>query len=147
MNDYDHESWDTRPAETVYDWSWDTGGFEWGVTEYHAVALDGGTVEFEFVDAPSLNGDTITYSYRTKNRKAAQAGAVVAQIAVLKGHNLIGTGSNKLKSDLGPNDTGASSIRPLNYTTEDGEYEISVTIGHDAKSVKYRVQSGSISAA
>ena len=138
--------WDA-PGETVYDHSWDTGGFEDGVHAYEALAVDGGVVEFEFVDPPTLSGDTISYSYKTKDRKKAQAGAVVAQIAVLKGDNeLIGGGSNKLKTDLGPNDTGASSIRPQNYTSADGDYTITITIGNDVRTVKYRIQSGSITA-
>lgn len=134
-------------GETVYDCSWDTGGFEDGVHLFEAYAADGGMVEFEFVDAPSLSGDTINYTYRTKDRKRAQAGAVVAQIAVLKGdHELIGGGSNKLKSELGPNDTGASSIRPQNYTAADGDYAITITINTDVRTVAYRIQSGSITA-
>jgi len=138
--------WDA-PGETVYDHSWDTGGFEDGVHAYEALAVDGGVVEFEFVDPPTLSGDTITYSYKTKDRKKALAGAVVAQIAVLKGDNeLIGGGSNKLKTDLGPNDIGASSIRPQNYTSADGDYTITITIGNDIRTVKYRIQGGSISA-
>jgi hypothetical protein len=134
-------------GETVYDCSLDTGGFEEGVHAYDAYAADGGVVEFEFIDAPALSGDNITYTYRTKDRKRAQAGAVVAQIAVMKGDNeLIGGGSNKLRSDLGPNDTGASSIRPQNYTSADGDYSINITIGSDVRTVKYRIHSGSISA-
>ena len=140
--------WDDGGAgETVYDSGWDTGGFEDGVHAFEALAVDGGVVEFEFVDPPTLSGDTITYTYKTKDRKKAQAGAVVAQIAVLKGDNeLIGGGSNKLKQDLGPNDTGSSSIRPQNYTAADGDYSINITIGNDVRTVKYRIQSGSISA-
>ena len=135
------------PGETVYDAGWDTGGFEDGVHSYEAYASDGGVVEFEFIDPPSLSGDTITYTYRTKDKKRAQAGAVVAQIAVMKGDNeLIGGGSNKLKTDLGPNDTGSSSIRPQNYTSADGDYSINITIGGDVRTVKYRIQGGSISA-
>ena len=141
-------SWDAGGyGETVYDCSWDTGGFEEGVHAYDAYASDGGVVEFEFVDAPALSGDTITYTYKTKDRKRAQAGAVVAQLAVMKGDNeLIGGGSNKLKSELGPNDTGASSIRPQNYTSADGDYSINITIGNDVRTVKYRIQNGSITA-
>lgn len=116
-------------------------------TRTNTYASDGGVVEFEFVDAPALSGDTITYTYKTKDRKRAQAGAVVAQLAVMKGDNeLIGGGSNKLKSELGPNDTGASSIRPQNYTSADGDYSINITIGNDVRTVKYRIQSGSITA-
>jgi hypothetical protein len=134
-------------GETVYDSSWDTGGFEDGLHAFEAYASDGGVVEFEFVDPPALSGDTITYTYRTKDRKTAQPGSVVAQIAVLKGdHELIGGGSNKLKTELRPNDTGASTIRPQNYTAADGDYTITITIGGDVRSVPYRIHAGSISA-
>ena len=72
---------------------------------------------------------------------------MVAQIAVMKGdHELIGGGSNKLRSDLGPNDTGASSIKPQNYTSADGDYSINITIGSDVRTVRYRIQGGSITA-
>jgi hypothetical protein len=40
----------------------------------------------------------------------------------------------------------ASSIRPQNYTSADGDYSISITIGNDVRTVKYRIQSGSITA-
>ena len=48
-------------------------------------------------------------------------------------------GSNKLRTELGPHDVGGGRINPAQYTVEDGDYYLSVTVGGDVKYVSYRM--------
>jgi hypothetical protein len=95
--------------------------------------------DFEFVDGPTWNGDAVEWSYRTVGGATAPSGTEVGSIAVIQGHNLIGGGSTTTHRDLGPNDIGATRVHPLPYTASDGDYELSITVGGDARSVHYRV--------
>jgi len=107
--------------------------------EYEAASYDTGPVQLEFVDRPALNGEDVEFSFRTVGGRTAPSGTVVAQVAVMRGRNLLGGGSTAIHSELGPNDIGASRIHPLQYTAEDGDYQLSITIGDDVRYVSYRV--------
>jgi hypothetical protein len=48
-------------------------------------------------------------------------------------------GTNKLRSELGPHDTGGARVNPAQFTSEDGEYYLNVTVGGVEKGVWYRV--------
>jgi hypothetical protein len=107
--------------------------------EYEAAGYDAGPVQLEFVDGPALNGEDVEFSFRTVGGRTAPSGTVVAQVAVMRDHNLLGGGTTSVHSELGPHDIGASRIHPLQYTAEDGDYQLSITIGSDVRSVSYRV--------
>jgi hypothetical protein len=115
--------------------------------EYEAAGSATGTpVQLEFVEGPTLNGEAVEWSYRTVGGATARSGTEVGSIAVMRGHSLIGGGSTTTHGDLGPHDIGATRIHPLQYTAEDGDYELSITIGGDARSVFYRIQDRQIQA-
>jgi hypothetical protein len=100
----------------------------------------GGPIELEFVDAPALNGEDVAWTFRTKGGRTAPAGTIVTQIAVMShDHKLLGGGSTTVHSDLGPHDIGGSRIHPVQYTADDGDYYLSLTIGSDVRYVSYRV--------
>jgi hypothetical protein len=106
------------------------------------------TVQFEFVDYPALSGDSVEFSFRTVGGATAPPGAIAAQIVVMShDHNILGGGTVTVRNGLGPHDTGANRIRPLQYTQNDGEYYLTITVGGDARHVSYRVSGGQISAA
>lgn len=108
---------------------------------YDAYAASGGVVQLEFVDSPALVGEVVEFSFRTVGGGTAPAGTVVASIAVVThDHNIIGGGTTKIRSDLGPGDIAASRINPIQYTSQDGEYYLAITIGGDSRNVAYRVQ-------
>src|SRR5436190_15828455 len=97
---------------------YDSSGFD-DASGYDA----GGDVQFEFVGAPALNGEDVEWTFRTVGGRTAPSGSVVAQIAVMsEDHNLLGGGTNTIHSELGPHDTGAGRIQPLQYTPHDGGY-------------------------
>jgi hypothetical protein len=99
----------------------------------------GGAVRLEFVDAPALNGEDVEFSFRPVGGRVA-SGTVVAQIVVMShDHNILGGGTTSIHSDLGPHDTGASRIHPLQYTPHDGDYYLSIDVGGDVRYVSYRV--------
>lgn len=113
---------------------WDSSGYD------SAESYDSGPVQFEFVDAPALNGENVEWSFRTVNRKTAPAGTVTSEIAVMThDHNLIRGGQNTLHTELGPHDIGGGRFNPVQYTHEDGDYYLSITVGGDVKYVSYRV--------
>ena len=110
------------------------------MTDDSASGYDAGPVELEFVDAPALNGEDVEWTFRSVGGRTAPAGTIAAQIAVMThDHNLLGGGTNTLHSELGPHDIGASRIHPLQYTADDGDYYLSITIGTDVRYVSYRV--------
>jgi hypothetical protein len=117
------------------------------MSEYESSGLDeasgydaGGPVQFEFVDAPALNGQDGEWSFRTAGGRTAPSGTVVAQIAVMShDHNLLGGGTTTVHSELGPHDVGASRVHPMQYTPNDGDYYLSITVGGDVKYVSYRI--------
>jgi len=115
---------------------------DWDISGYDTVeSYDTGPVQFEFVSAPAFNGEYVEWSFRTANHKSAPAGTVTSEIAVMThDHNLIRGGQNKLQSDMGPNDVGGGRINPAQYTHEDGDYYLSVTVGGDVKYVSYRIR-------
>jgi len=135
MSDWDSSSessgWDTGSSDSS---GWDTGS-------YDAAGYDaGGPVELEFVDAPALNGEDVEWTFRTKGGRTAPAGTVTAEIAVLThDHNLLGGGRNTLHTDLGPHDTGAARIHPIQYTSDNGEYYLSINVSGDTRYVSYKV--------
>lgn len=130
---------------SVYDSSYEDGGFDTGAMY---MAADAGLVQLEFVDAPALVGDAVQWSFRTVGGATAPPGTVTAEIAVMShDHNILGGGRNTLRTELGPHDVGASRVRPLQYTPNDGDYYLSINVGGDTRYVSYRIQSGSISAA
>ena len=99
-----------------------------------------GPVQFEFVDTPALNGEQVEWTYRTVGRGRAEPGTVTSQIAVMShDHRILGGGNSKLGGDLGPNDIGGGHFSPVQYTSEDGEYYVSVTVGDDVRYVSYCV--------
>ena len=113
---------------------WDSDGYN------QAEAYDSSPVRLEFVDAPAFSGDNVEWTFRTVGGRTAPSGTVSAQIAVMShDHNLIGGGQNTLHTELGPHDTGGGRINPVQYTHEDGDYYLSITIGDDVKYVSYRV--------
>jgi hypothetical protein len=117
------------------------------MSEYDASGFDaasgydaGGPVQLEFVDAPSLNGDDVEWTFRTVGGRVAPSGTVVAQIAVMShDHNLLGGGTTSIHSELGPHDVGASRIHPLQYKPDDGDYYVSIDVGGDVRYVSYRI--------
>ena len=120
---------------------------EWDSGEVEAAGEDAGPVEFEFVDAPTLNGQDVEWTFRTVHGRTAPAGTVVAQIAVMShDHNILGGGTNAIHSELGPQDIGGARIHPIQYTTDDGDYYFSITIGSDVRYVPYRIASHQVSA-
>ena len=114
---------------------YDSGGYD------EASAYDAGVpVQFEFVDAPALVGEDVEWSFRTMGGRTAPAGSVVSQIAVMShDHNILGGGSTSIHSELGPHDTGASRIHPMQYTAHDGDYYLSITVGSDVRYVSYKI--------
>jgi hypothetical protein len=103
-------------------------------------AGDEGPVRLEFVDPPALNGHDVDWTFRTIGGSTAPSGTVVAQIVVMShDHKILGGGTNTLHSELGPHDIGGGRISPLQYTRDDGEYYLSITIGDDARYVPYRI--------
>jgi len=103
-------------------------------------AASTGDVRFEFVDSPRLDGENVEFSFRTVGGATAPAGSVVAQIAVVSGdHNILGGGKTTIRAELGSHDVGASRINPLQYTRQDGDYYLTITVGGDARNVEYRV--------
>jgi hypothetical protein len=105
-----------------------------------ASAYDAGPVQLEFVDAPALNGEDVEWTFRTVGGRVAPAGTVVAQIAVMShDHNILGGGTTTVHSELGPHDTGASRIHPVQYTSANGDYYLSITVGGDVRYVSYRI--------
>ena len=115
---------------------------DWDISGYDTVeSYDSGPVQFEFVSAPAFNGEYVEWSFRTANHKSAPAGTVTSEIAVMThDHNLIRGGQNKLQSEMGPSDVGGGRINPAQYTHEDGDYYLSVTVGGDVKYVSYRIR-------
>jgi hypothetical protein len=113
----------------------DSSGFD-SASAYDA----GGPVQLEFVDAPALNGEDVEWTFRTVGGRSAPSGTIVAQIAVMShDHNILGGGTTSIHSELGPHDTGASRIHPVQYTANDGDYYLSITVGGDVKYVSYRI--------
>jgi len=130
---------------SVYDSSYEDSGFDTGAMY---MGTDAGVVQLQFVDPPALNGDAVQWTFRTVGGATAPVGTVTAEIAVMShDHNLLGGGRNTLRSELGPHDVGASRVRPLQYTPNDGEYYLSINVGGDTRMVSYRIHSGSIQAA
>jgi len=122
---------------------YDSSGYE------ESSAYDaGGPVQFEFVDAPTLNAEDIEWTFRTVGGRTAPAGSVVAQIAVMtQDHSLLGGGTNSIHSELGPHDTGGGRIHPLQYTPDNGAYYVSITIGNDVRYVSYQIHDHHVHAA
>jgi hypothetical protein len=117
-----------------------TADFEF--TDYYdAYAASGGSVQLQFVDAPTVRDEHVEWSFRTVGGATAPAGTVVAAIAVMShDHNIIGGGKTTIRDELGPHDVGASRVNPVQYTPQDGDYYMTVTVGSDARNVSYRVQ-------
>ncbi len=115
---------------------------DWDISGYDTVeSYDSGPLQFEFVSAPAFNGEYVEWSFRTVNHKSAPAGTVTSEIAVMThDHNLIRGGQNKLQTDMGGHDVGGGRINPAQYTVEDGDYYLSVTVGGDVKYVAYRIR-------
>jgi hypothetical protein len=100
----------------------------------------GGDVHLEFVDPPALVGEDIEFSFRTVGGGTAPAGTVVAQVVVMShDHNILGGGTTSIRTELGPHDTAGSRIHPLQYTSQDGDYYLTITVGGDVRHVAYRV--------
>jgi hypothetical protein len=100
----------------------------------------GGGVQLEFVDSPVLVGEDVEWTFRTVGGGTAPPGTVVAHVAVVShDHNILGGGTTSIRNELGPHDTGASRIHPLQYTPHDGDYSLTITVGSDARNVAYRV--------
>jgi hypothetical protein len=107
---------------------------------YDAYAATGGDVQFQFVDAPTVRDEHVEWSFRTVGGGTAPAGTVVAAIAVIShDHNILGGGKTTIRSELGPHDVGATRVNPVQYTSQDGDYYMTVTVGSDARSVGYRI--------
>jgi hypothetical protein len=104
-----------------------------------------GEVRFEFVDAPALSGDAIEFTFRNAGTQTAPGGSTVAQIVVMShDHNILGGGKATIRNDLHPGEVAGNRFRPLQYTSQDGEYYMTVTVGGDVRNVAYRVQGGRI---
>jgi hypothetical protein len=104
-----------------------------------------GDVRLEFVDSPRLDGETVEFSFRTVGGATAPAGTVVAAIALVSGdHNILGGGKTTIRDGLGPHDVGAARINPLQYTRQDGDYYLTITIGGEARNVEFRVADGRV---
>jgi hypothetical protein len=115
---------------------YDSSGFD-DASGYDA----GGPVRFDFVDPPALNGEDVEWTFRTVGGRTAPPGTVVAQIAVMShDHVLLGGGTNAIHSELGPHDTGGGRIHLVQYTPQDGDYYVSITIGDDVRYVSYRIR-------
>jgi hypothetical protein len=115
------------------------------MTDYDS--YNAGTVHLEFVDAPALNAEHIDWTFRTVGGATAPAGTVAAQIAVMShDHRILGGGTNTLHSELGPHDTGGGRINVLQYTHDDGDYYITITIGSDVRTVAYRIHNHEVHA-
>jgi hypothetical protein len=115
-------------------------------SSYEAAAHDG-PVQLEFVDPPTLSGDDVTWTYRTTGGRTAPSGTVVAQIVVTSHeHAILGGGTHTLRTDLGPHDMGGGSINPLQYTRDNGDYYLSITIGDDVRYVPYRIHDRQVEA-
>ena len=65
----------------------------------------------------------------------------VFQAGYLELNQQVRGGTNKLRTELGPHDVGAGRVNPAQYTREDGEYVLTVTIGSDIRRVPYRMHS------
>jgi hypothetical protein len=106
-----------------------------------------GPVQFEFVDAPALDGETVEWTFRTTGGRTAPAGTVATQIAVMShDHRILGGGSTTLHNELGPHDVGGGRFSPAQYTRDDGDYYLTITVGDDVKYVQYRVDDRGIRA-
>jgi hypothetical protein len=106
-----------------------------------ADAYAAGDVQFEFVDSPSLIGDNVEFTFRTVGGRTAPAGSVVSSIAVVTSdQRIIGGGKTTVRSELGGHDVGGSRINPAQYTREDGEYYLAITVGGDTRNVSYRIE-------
>lgn len=114
---------------------------------YDAYAAATGDVQLEFVDEPALRGEDVEWTFRAVGGRSVPAGTVVAQIAVMShDHNILGGGQTTIRSELGPHDVAASRISPLRYTSQDGDYYLTITVGGDPRNVAYRVQDGRVHA-
>jgi hypothetical protein len=112
-------------------------------SDYYSAAdsyAGGGQVQLEFVNDPALVGEDVEWTFRTVGGATAPAGTVVAQIAVMShDHNILGGGKTSIRNELGPHEVGESRIHPLQYTPQDGEYYLTITVGSHARNVAYRV--------
>lgn len=108
---------------------------------YDAYAASaGGDVQLEFVDPPALKGEDVEWTFRTVGGTTAPPGTVVANVAVVShDHNILGGGKTTIRNELGPHDVGATRVNPLQYTWQDGDYYLTITVGGDARNVAYRV--------
>ena len=84
---------------------------------YDAYAASTGDVQLEFVDPPALRGEDVEWTFRTT-----------------------------IRNELGPHDVGATRVNPLQYTWQDGDYYLTITVGADARNVAYRVHERHVSA-
>ena len=118
-------------------------------TDYYDAyaASTGGVVQFEFVDSPALNGEDVEWTFRTVGGMTAPAGSVVANVAVVShDHNILGGGKTTIRAELGPHDVAGTKVHPLQYTWQDGDYYLTITVGSDARNVAYRVHDRHVSA-
>jgi hypothetical protein len=113
----------------------------------HEATGDAGLVQLEFVDPPALNGAEVEWTYRTIGGRTAPSGTVVAEIVVTShDHRILGGGTTTLHGDLGPHDIGGARFSPQQYTRDDGDYYLSITIGDDVRYVPYGIYDGQVHA-
>ena len=114
---------------------WDIG--------WEAAGYDSGPALLEFVDPPAFNGENVEWSFRTKGGGTAPAGTITSVIAMTTRDGFMKHGgTNKLRTELGPHDVGGARVNPAQYTREDGDYHLNVTVGGEEKGVWYRMQDG-----
>jgi hypothetical protein len=115
--------------------------------ESYEAAGHQGPVEFEFVEPPALDGSEVAWTYRTTGGRTAPSGTVVAHIVVTShDERILGGGSTTLHGELGPHDIGGARFSPQQYTRDDGDYYLTITIGDDVRYVSYRIDDGQIHA-
>jgi hypothetical protein len=89
----------------------------------------------------------VQWTFRTKGGGTAPAGTITSVIAISTRDGLLKQGgTNKLRSDLGPHDTAGARVNPAQYTREDGEYYLNVTVGGEERGLWYRVHDARASA-
>ena len=59
---------------------------------------------------------------------------------------ILGGGTTTVHGDLGPHDIGGARFSPSQYTRDDGDYVVTITIGDDVRDVSYRITDGQIQA-
>ena len=86
-----------------------------------------------------LGGDGGTLAQAVAYSDILFGGAVLVWLANIFASSLRGGGSTSIHSELGPHDTGASRIHPMQYTAHDSDYYLSITVGSDVRYVSYKI--------